>query len=217
MKKSFLFLLTFLLFFSPLFAHTVNYELEGKPLEYVFSYYLQLGFQHILPLGLDHILFVVGLYLLSPKLKDVLLQATTFTIAHTITLGLVMKNMIVAPSNIIEPIIALSIAFIALENLITSKLGVWRILIVFFFGLVHGMGFASALSELGLPRDSFYVSLLTFNVGVELGQISVIVLCWLAFGLWFSSKQWYKSRIVIPFSLSIAAIALYWTVERTLF
>jgi HupE / UreJ protein len=217
MKKIIVYLLTFFLFFSPLFAHTVNYELEGQPLGYVFSYYIQLGFQHILPLGLDHILFVIGLYLLSPKLKDVLWQATAFTVAHTITLGLVMKNMIVAPSNIVEPIIALSIAFIALENLITSKLGVWRVLIVFFFGLVHGMGFASALSELGLPRDNFVASLLTFNVGVELGQISVILLCWLAFGHWFSSKLWYKSRIVIPTSVSIAAVALYWTVERAFF
>ena len=202
---------------TPIFAHTVNYALEGKPTSDVFSYYVKLGFEHIIPLGLDHILFVVGLYLLSPKLKTILWQATAFTVAHTITLIMSMKNIIVAPPDIVEPIIALSIVFIAVENLITSTLQPWRIALVFAFGLVHGMGFASALNELGIPRDAFFSSLLSFNVGVELGQISVILLCYAAFGRWFSEKEWYKSRVVVPMSLAIAAIAIFWTVQRIWF
>lgn len=207
----------FFLINTPISAHTVNYALEGKPTSDVFSYYVKLGFEHIIPLGLDHILFVIGLYLLSPKLKTILWQATAFTVAHTITLIMSMKNIIVAPPDIVEPIIALSIVFIAVENLITSTLQPWRIALVFAFGLVHGMGFASALNELGIPRDAFFSSLLSFNVGVELGQISVILLCYAAFGRWFSKKEWYKSRVVVPMSLAIAAIAVFWTIERIWF
>ena len=202
---------------TPLSAHTVNYALEGKPVSDVFTYYVKIGFEHIIPLGLDHILFVVGLYLLSPKLKTIIWQATAFTVAHTITLIMSMKNIIVAPPDIVEPIIALSIVFIAIENLITSTLQPWRIALVFAFGLVHGMGFASALNELGIPRDAFFSSLLSFNVGVELGQISVILLCYAAFGRWFSEKEWYKSRIVAPLSMAIAVTASFWTVQRIWF
>jgi hypothetical protein len=195
-------------------AHTINYALEGQPTSQIFGYYLSLGYQHILPQGLDHILFVVGLYLLSPRLKDVLWQATAFTVAHTLTLILSMKNLIVAPPALIEPIIALSIVFIAIENMFSARLKSGRIIIVFLFGLVHGMGFASALNELGLPRDAFFSSLLTFNLGVELGQITVILACFFAFGKWFSGEIWYRKRIVLPMSLAIAAIALVWTFER---
>ena len=221
MKLSKIYPLSILAFFTllitPISAHTVNYALEGQPTTAVFTYYVKLGFQHIIPLGLDHILFVVGLYLLSPKLKTIIWQATAFTVAHTITLILSMKNIIVAPPDIVEPIIALSIVFIAIENLITSTLQPWRIALVFAFGLVHGLGFASALNELGIPRDAFFGSLLSFNVGVELGQISVILSCFLLFGLWFSEKEWYKSRVVIPMSLAIAAIAIFWTIQRIWF
>ncbi len=195
-------------------AHTINYALEGQPTSSVFSYYLSLGFQHILPDGLDHILFVIGLYLLSPRLKDVLWQATAFTVAHTLTLILSMKNIIVAPPALIEPIIALSIVFIAVENMFSARLKSGRMAIVFLFGLVHGLGFASALNELGLPRDAFFSSLLTFNVGVELGQMTVILGCWLAFGKWFSNEIWYRKRVVLPISVVIAAVALIWTFER---
>ena len=195
-------------------AHTINYALQGKPVSDVLSYYLALGYKHILPEGFDHILFVISLYLLSPKLKNVLWQATAFTVAHTITLILSMKGWIVAPPAIVEPIIALSIAFVAIENLMTQRLKAGRLLIVFMFGLVHGLGFASALNELGLPPDQFYTSLLSFNVGVELGQISVIFACWLAFGLWFSERTWYRARIVQPLSVVIGLIAIFWTIQR---
>lgn len=183
----------------------------------VFFVYLQLGFTHIIPLGFDHILFILSLFLLSPKLKTILWQATAFTIAHSITLGLAMNDIISAPPHIIEPIIALSIMFVALENVITDKLKPTRIIIVFAFGLIHGLGFAGVLNELGLPKKEFYNALISFNVGVELGQIAVILAAWFLFGKWFNQKPWYRTRIVNPLSVLIAAIALYWTIERAFF
>lgn len=181
------------------------------------SLYLQLGFTHILPLGLDHILFVLSIFLLNPKLKPVIWQATAFTVAHSITLGLAMNGMISPPTHIIEPIIALSIMFVAIENIITDQLKPSRIAVVFLFGLIHGMGFASVLSDLGMPQNRFFTSLIMFNVGVELGQITVILIAWLLVGKWFSKKPWYRTRIVVPVSAVIAAIGLYWTIERTFF
>lgn len=200
-----------------LFAHTVNYNMEIKPIEDVISYYIVLGFQHILPMGLDHILFVVCIFLMDSRLKTVILQASCFTIAHTITLILTSKDVISPPAEIIEPIIAISIAFIAIENIYVGKTNPWRYGIVFLFGLIHGMGFANALNEIGLPRDTFYTSLISFNVGVELGQLTVILLTWMLIGKFFSNELWYRKRIIIPISLTIAAIASYWTIERVFF
>jgi hydrogenase/urease accessory protein HupE len=179
--------------------------------------YVRLGFEHIIPKGLDHILFVLSIFLLEPKLRPVLVQATAFTVAHSITLGLAMYGLISPVPSIVEPIIALSILFVAIENIITTRLNPWRVAVVFGFGLIHGMGFASVLTGLGLPRRLFLESLISFNVGVELGQVAVILLAWLLVGRWFSQKAWYKQRVVIPASVVIGLMAAYWTVERVFF
>lgn len=205
-----------LAFTSVAFAH-VGDTLEGLPRTEIASLYLRLGFEHIIPLGLDHILFVVCLYLLNPQLKSVIWQATAFTVAHSITLGLAMYGYIQPPTSIVEPLIALSIFYVAVENILTEKLKPTRLLIVFLFGLLHGMGFASVLTDLGLPQAEYVTGLVCFNVGVELGQISVIIACWALIGAWFSKKPWYKTRIIIPLSAIIAVIALYWTIDRTFF
>lgn len=210
-----LMLLSFLMCQS-LFAHDVEGLSKLSKTE-VLGIYLELGFTHILPLGLDHILFVLGLFLLNPKLKPVLLQATAFTVAHTITLGLAIYGVIKPPANIVEPVIALSIMYVALENIFSNKLRVSRIGVVFLFGLIHGMGFASVLTELGLPKNAYLESLLMFNLGVELGQVTVILAAFLLLGLPFGKKPYYRKRIVIPLSIIIAAIAAYWTVERVFF
>lgn len=198
-------------------AHTINYQLEKAPTSHVFWYYLKLGVQHIIPYGTDHILFVTGLCLLNSKIKTMLWQATAFTIAHSITLALSMKNIIVAPPAIVEPIIALSILFIAVENLITTELKPWRILLVFSFGLVHGLGFASALNEIGLPRNNFMTSILAFNAGVEIGQIAVITSVFVLLIFPFYKQPWFRKRIVYPASVLIGLIALYWTIQRVFF
>jgi len=212
-----LFLTISLLLSSHLFAHTINYALEKAPVHEIVSYYLKLGFQHIIPNGFDHILFVAGLCLLSTKMKTILWQATAFTIAHSITLALSMKNIIVAPPAVVEPIIALSIMFVAIENLLLKELKPWRIAIVFLFGLVHGMGFASSLNEIGLPPGKFYTSILSFNTGVELGQIAVIAAVFSLIIIPLRQKIWYRKIAVYPLSILIAMIACYWTVERVFF
>ena len=206
--------LLFLLVCTPVFAHTINYALENAPPGEVVWYYLKLGFAHIIPQGFDHILFVAGLCLLSTKVKTIFWQATAFTVAHSITLALSMKNIIVAPPAIVEPIIALSILFVAIENIILKELKPWRILIVFLFGLIHGMGFASSLNEIGLPPDKFYTSILSFNIGVEFGQVAVIAAIFLLIIIPFRSKVWYRKAVVYPLSVLIGLIAFYWTVER---
>jgi hypothetical protein len=206
-----------LLISQPLWAHVIVGELEKMSRADAALVYLQLGYQHILPLGFDHILFVLSLFLLSPTLKPVLYQATAFTIAHSVTLGLAMYHVIHAPSAIIEPLIALSIMYVALENIFSPRLKATRIGVVFLFGLVHGLGFAGALGQLGLPRDAYLLSLVMFNVGVELGQLTVILLAWFLLARQFGKKPYYRKRVVIPLSLVIAAIAAFWTVQRIFF
>jgi hypothetical protein len=117
-------------------------------------------------------------------------------------------------SAIVEPLIAASIVYVALENLLTSRLHLWRVFIVFGFGLLHGMGFAGVLQEVGLPRAQFLAGLISFNIGVELGQLAVILLAFVAVGAWFRDRPWYRARIVLPVSALIALVGLYWTVER---
>jgi hypothetical protein len=218
-KKNLKYPLIFLFLLSVLqpsfsFAHTINYALEKAPTGDVVWYYLKLGYTHILPEGFDHILFVAGLCLLSNKIKVILWQATAFTVAHSITLALSMKNIIVAPSAVVEPIIALSILFVAIENILLAELKPWRIILVFMFGLIHGLGFASSLNEIGLPRNKFLTSILSFNVGVEFGQVTIIMAMFLLLVLPFGKKPYYRKAIVYPLSAIIALIALYWTVQR---
>ena len=180
----------------------------------VFKNYLQVGFVHIVPKGIDHILFVVGLFLLSSSLRPLLIQVTTFTLAHSVTLALGIYGIVSIPSSVVEPMIAASIVYVAIENIYSNKLSRWRPLVVFFFGLLHGLGFASVLTEIGLSSGYFATGLVAFNVGVELGQLSVIAACFLLVGFWFRNKPWYRQRITIPASILIALIACYWFFER---
>jgi hypothetical protein len=215
-KKSIAIALPLLLISVPLFAHDVAGELENMSKTDTAILYLKLGYKHILPLGFDHILFVLSLFLLSPTLKPVLWQSLAFTIAHSVTLGLAANGFIRVSPGIIEPLIALSIMYVALENIFVTKLRLSRIGVVFLFGLIHGLGFASALSNLGLPPHAFLSSLIMFNIGVELGQLTVIVAAFFLFGRWFGQKPYYRKFIVIPLSLLIATIALCWVIQRTL-
>ncbi|MCK5697553.1 MAG: HupE/UreJ family protein [Gammaproteobacteria bacterium] len=183
--------------------------------------YLVSGFEHIFPKGLDHILFILGIFLLSSQIKPLLWQVTMFTIAHTITLGLSINGIINLPANIVEPLIALSIAYIGIENIITPKLHKSRLLIVFIFGLLHGMGFASVLSDFGLPENDFATALISFNLGVELAQLAIILTAYffVAYLLrrQLNNEQYYRNLIVLPCSLIIAMIGLYWTYDRIQF
>ncbi len=179
--------------------------------------YAKLGYTHILPKGLDHILFVLGLFLLATSWRSLLTQVTAFTVAHSITLALSIYGKLSLPGSIVEPLIALSIVYVAVENLTTREVRPWRVALVFVFGLLHGMGFAGVLSQLGLPRSEFATALISFNVGVELGQLSVIAGAFVLISSWARKKAWYRSRVIVPLSLLIAATGLYWTVTRIFF
>jgi hydrogenase/urease accessory protein HupE len=185
-----------------------------QPVSAVIKTYMAAGFEHILPKGMDHILFILGIFLLSVRLRPLLWQVTMFTVAHTLTLGLSMSGIVSLPANIVEPLIALSIAYIGIENIFASSLHNSRLLLVFGFGLLHGMGFASVLQDFGMPDDAFITALLSFNVGVELGQLAVITLAFLSVGLWFGKRKWYRHVVVVTGSATIAIIGLYWTYDR---
>lgn len=182
----------------------------------VFWNYLVIGFTHILPKGLDHILFVVGLFLLSTRMRPLIFQVTSFTIAHTITLALATTGVVDLPASIVEPLIALSIVYVCVENIFTDQLQRWRPVVVFGFGLLHGLGFAGVLSDVGISPTYFVTALVSFNLGVELGQITVIVACFLLVGFWFRDRPWYRSVITIPISIVVAAIGGYWFLQRSL-
>jgi hypothetical protein len=203
----------------PAHAHVIAYELDKAPdpQHIVFFKYLLTGFQHIIPYGFDHILFILCVFFLNTNIKKIILQASMFTLAHSITLGLAMYGIIKPAANIVEPLIAFSIVFLALENIWSDKVKPWRMVMVFLFGMVHGMGFAGALSGLGMPQYAFATALIAFNVGVEIGQLCIILLMYFCVAKMFSGKVWYRTRIVIPSSVIIALVAGYWTVERIFF
>jgi uncharacterized membrane protein len=182
-----------------------------------FLNYIPVGFDHIVPKGLDHILFVLGLFFFSTRLSPLLWQVTAFTVAHTVTLALSSLGYVSVPATIVEPLIAASIVFVAVEN-IWSKGGLspWRPALVFGFGLLHGLGFASVLGEFGLPEGTFIPALIGFNIGVELGQLAIIAVAAVLFWTWAARQSWYRKAITIPASLAIAAVGAFWVVERTL-
>lgn len=127
-----------------------------------------------------------------------------------------MYGLIGAPATIVEPLIALSIIYVAVENLMRSELTPWRVGLVFAFGLLHGMGFAGVLTELGLPRAEFMTALVAFNVGVEAGQLVVVATAFALVG-WYRVHPSYRRRVAVPASLAIACVAVYWTIERATF
>jgi hydrogenase/urease accessory protein HupE len=190
-------------------------EIFTEPSLYeVVSEYTRAGFDHIIPKGLDHILFILGIFLLSTRLKTLAMQATMFTLAHSITLSLSMFNVISLPASIVEPLIALSIAYLGIENIFAHKLKTSRLALVFGFGLLHGMGFASVLAEFGMPESAYATALISFNLGVEIGQLVILTTAFFGITYWFKNKQHFHNYVTIPGSLLIGVTGLYWTWER---
>ena len=176
--------------------------------------YIVVGFEHILPKGLDHILFVIGVFLLTPAWRPIAIQVTLFTLAHSITLALSINGILGVPATIVEPLIALSILVVCIENYFTDRLTKWRIATVFIFGLLHGLGFASVLGAVGLNSQHFVVALLGFNLGVEIGQLLIIAICMLGMGLWFGKHANYRKLLSIPASVLVGSVGLFWFVQR---
>ena len=182
----------------------------------VFGRFIVSGFEHIIPKGLDHILFVLGLFFYSLRFGPLLGQVTAFTLAHTVTLALASLGIVSIPASIVEPLIAASIVYVAVENIFGGKggVGMARIAVVFGFGLLHGLGFASVLGDVGLIEGRFAVSLIGFNIGVELGQLAVIAAAFVLLALPFGRTDWYRSVIAVPASVVIAGVGAWWTFER---
>ncbi len=181
-----------------------------------FGLYIGIGVDHILPDGLDHILFVLALFLASTRLRALVIQISTFTVAHTVTLGLAAAGVIVPVPAIVEPLIAFTIAFVAIENLVFSDMTRWRPLLVFAFGLVHGLGFAGFFGELGLPPGQFWSALIGFNLGVEIGQLSVVAAAFVMALLIRRrlDERAYRRYAVLPASAAIGLVGLWWGVQR---
>jgi len=199
------------------YTHTETINFERPALE-TFGLYIEIGIRHILPGGLDHILFVLAIFFSTRRWRPLLIQVSAFTVAHTLTLGLVAAGVFAPPAHIVEPIIAATIAFVAIEALIFKDMTRWRPFLVFAFGLIHGMGFAGFFGSLGLPDGQFWSALLGFNLGVEIGQLSVIGLAALVF--WpirlKLTETWYQRLIVWPVCGAIGCVGAYWTLERVL-
>ena len=188
-------------------------RLAAMPFYKKFYIFVKAGFEHIIPQGLDHILFVLGLFFSCITFRSLLWQVTAFTVAHSITLVLAAQGLVQLRGDIVEIIIALSIVWIAIENCLYKETSKWRYLVVFSFGLLHGLGFAALLTQYGLPKENFISLLLAFNIGVEFGQLAVLVIAFLLIKL-VLRKNWYSNQIKIPASIIIALVGLFWFVER---
>lgn len=189
----------------------------------IFLDYIRLGFVHIIPAGPDHVLFVLGLVFGAAGFRRLAVQVTAFTVAHSVTLFLAMEGIVSVSPAIVEPAIALSIAIVAAENLLSpartqrtqARLAqFWRPALVFAFGLLHGLGFAGVLADLGLPPEQRLPALFGFNLGIETAQLLIVIVVHTLVLRHIVSRPWYRTRIVWPASVLIALTGLYWAVTR---
>ena len=179
--------------------------------------YVHSGIIHIIPAGLDHIVFIIGLLAYGLSARGLIFQVSLFTIAHTLTLAMASLGWIQVSAGIVEPLIALSIAWIGIENICrnSGRLAASRSVVVFAFGLLHGLGFASVLADFGLPQDAFILGLLSFNIGVEIGQLLIVVPIYLALRVISLSQAQFRNRFQLPVSGLISAVGIFWFAERT--
>jgi len=193
-------------------------EIFGQPSQIkVMNTYVEAGFFHIVPRGWDHMLFIMGIFLMTLKLKPLIWQATMFTLAHSITLTAGVFEWIRLPVAIVEPLIALSIAYVAIENLFLKRMSRFRLPVVFAFGLLHGLGFASMLTDFGLPEGAYIQALLWFNVGVEFGQLAVLFAGYFVLSIWFSRESTFRRWVTLPGSVIIGWIGVSWCYDRILY
>jgi hypothetical protein len=179
----------------------------------IFASYFGFGVEHIL-LGFDHVLFIVALILPGGRLISLAAMVTAFTVAHSLTLALSVLNILTLPAQIVEPVIALSIAYVALENLTGKSALSRRWAVSFLFGLVHGFGFAGALTEVGLPTSGLVAALVGFNLGVEAGQMLIVAVL-LPLLIWLQRFPW-EPRLAKISSTAIMAVGLALLAERAL-
>ena len=182
----------------------------------VMKTFIPSGIHHIM-IGPDHILFLVGLLLLGGSWVALLKIVTAFTVGHSVTLSLAALNVVTPPATVIEPAIALSIVFVGADNLVRGSGRDLRMWVALVFGLVHGFGFANVLREFGLPREALGWSLFSFNVGVEIGQLCIVLLVATALALVRRWNATVGSRVAFAGSLVVIAAGTYWFVQRVFF
>lgn len=180
---------------------------------------LKIGYLHVLPNGIDHILFILSLFLMARRWQPLLYQSLVFTLAHSLTLALVSLNIISlsswTSSQLVEPAIALSIVILSGQNILYKKTSPHRLTLVFFFGLIHGLGFASSLEPLIQDNTSSLITLFLANAGVELAQITILALAWLLTMAWWQCDYYNRCRILL--SGAICAAGLFWLLQRLFF
>ena len=184
----------------------------GVPLWVTMLDFSELGIEHIFT-GYDHLAFLVGLLMATTTLLALAKVVTSFTLAHSVTLALATFGLVALPARLIESLIALSIAYIAIENF-TGHTLVHRWKITFLFGLVHGFGFSNVLQEMELSRRTLAVSLFSFNIGVEIGQL-VFVSALFPLLIYLGRTRW-KERVMTVASVAIMSLGFYWFVQRAL-
>ena len=182
----------------------------------VMTTFIPSGIHHIM-IGPDHILFLVGLLLLGGSWMALLKIVTAFTVGHSVTLSLAALNFVTPPASIIEPAIALSIIFVGADNLVRGDGRDLRMWVALVFGLVHGFGFANVLREFGLPREALGWSLFSFNVGVEIGQLAIVLLVTAALAAIRQRSLPLRQRVAFIGSIVVIAAGTYWFVQRVFF
>jgi hydrogenase/urease accessory protein HupE len=178
--------------------------------------FLPAGIHHIL-IGPDHLLFLVGLLLLGGSVRQLALVVTAFTLAHSLTLSLAVLGVFSPPARIVEPAIALSIVYVGVDNLLVRKGRDLRAWIALGFGLVHGLGFASVLREMELPPRALGLSLVSFNLGVEIGQLVVVVIVASALAALRARSEVVSRRLAVAGSIGVVGAGSFWFVQRLLF
>jgi hydrogenase/urease accessory protein HupE len=197
-------------------AHLEYFAGSRQGVAAVVRRFVPAGVHHIL-IGPDHLLFLVGLLLLGGTVRQLLLVVTSFTVAHSITLSLAALNIVTPPARLIEPAIALSIVYVGADNILAKGGRDVRGWIAFTFGFIHGFGFASVLREMDLPRRALGWSLFSFNIGVEIGQLFVVVLVAAALVALKSRSEWAGRHLAFAGSLVVIAAGAFWFVQRVFF
>lgn len=175
--------------------------------------FIKQGVHHIF-IGVDHILFIVGLLLLGGTLRRLLSIVTAFTIAHSITLVLATLQILTPPSKLVESLIALSIVIVGAHAYLHRGKADHRLWLAFALGLLHGFGFASVLQEINLPTTAFVTSLASFNIGVELGQAAIILLCVPLLRILKNRLPRLSHHVLASAALAIVFVGSYWFIER---
>lgn len=194
-------------------AEKASFDAAGAGLQDTFMSFVLLGIKHIVT-GYDHLAFLLCLLIAAPTVRSLIRVVTAFTIGHSVTLALATFNLVVLPSRLVETAIALSIAYIAVENLLSIR-PIDRSRVVFLFGLVHGLGFANILREMHLPPSGVAISLFSFNIGVELGQIAFVLLAY-PVTLSIASLP-FRATVRQAVSVSVMCLSVYWVIQRAFF